>query len=167
VPQTDHHGWLYRRLLLPVFALLRMGATPEKLAWSIAAGLMIGINPLLGSTTFVCLGVALILRLNVPASQLANHAVYPLELLLLIPFIRVSSRLFGTASLPLSPGSLLYAARSHPLALTRQFWTWEWHALIVWAVVAAAGTPLLALALTPILRRLLHRVEQRAYPILP
>ena len=161
-----HHGWLYRRLLLPALALLRMGATPETLAWSIAVGLMIGINPLLGSTTFVCLAVAFACRLNVAASQLANHVVYPLEIVLVIPFIRLGSRLFHTAPLPLTLSSLLHAARANPLALTRQLWMWEWHALAVWAVVAVMGAPLLALALTPLLGRLLVRVERHQYPVI-
>src|SRR5947209_172719 len=86
-----HHNWAYRRIALPIFALLRMGASPEKLAWSIAAGLLIGINPLLGSTTLLCLAIAFIFRLNVAASQLGNHVVYPLQLLLLLPFIRLGS----------------------------------------------------------------------------
>ncbi|WP_263383402.1 DUF2062 domain-containing protein [Granulicella arctica] len=162
-----HHGWLYRRFILPVLALLRMGASPEKLAWSIAIGLMIGINPLLGSTTILCLAIAFVFRLNVAASQLANHVVYPLEILLVVPFIRVGSRLFHTAPLPLSPGSLLKAARVNPIALTRQLWLWEGHALLVWLVLAIVAAPPLALALTPILRRLLIRIDRHQYPILP
>ena len=161
-----HHGWLYRRLMLPILALLRMGATPEKLAWSIAVGLLVGINPLLGSTTIVCLVIAGILRLNVAASQLANHIVYPLEVLLAIPFIHLGSRLFHTTQMPLTPAFLLHAIHTHPVALTRQLWSWEWHALVVWAAVAIIGAPLLALTLTPPLRRLLARVEHHQYPIL-
>ena len=119
-PTPVHHNWLYRRVALPVFALLRMGASPEKLAWSIAAGLLIGINPVLGSTTILCLALAFVFRLNVAASQLGNHIVYPLQLILVIPFIRIASRIFHTAPMPLSANELLHAAREHPVALSRQ-----------------------------------------------
>ena len=165
VNQPVQHGWLYRRVILPIFALLRMGATPEKLAWSIAAGLMIGINPMLGTTTLLCLVIAFVFRLNVAASQLANHVVYPLEVLLVVPFIRLGSRLFHTAKMPLAAGDLLHAARTAPLALTRQLWQWEWHALILWASLAVVATPLLALILTPILRRFMVRIDRHQYPI--
>ena len=84
-----HHNWIYRRGVLPILALLRMGATPRRLAWSIAAGLLIGINPLLGSTTLISLAVASAFRLNLVASQVANHAAWPLEMVLIIPFIRL------------------------------------------------------------------------------
>jgi uncharacterized protein (DUF2062 family) len=161
-----HHNWVYRRIALPVFALLRMGASPEKLAWSIAAGLLIGINPLLGSTTLLCLAVAFLFRLNVPASQLGNHIVYPLQLLLLLPLIRLGNCVFHTAPMPLSARSLLDKAHTNPIALTHQLWMWEWHALVLWAAVALVTVPLIALALTPMLRRLLLRIDRHQYPII-
>lgn len=159
------HGWLYRRVVLPVLALLRMGASPRQLAWSIAVGLAIGVNPLLGSTTILCLAVAMLFRLNVAASQLGNHIVYPLELLLFVPFLRLGSIVFGTPRLPLAPSALMEAARRHPVSLFREIWRWEWHAFAVWAALAAVVIPLIALAVTPLLRRLMTRVEKRQYPI--
>ena len=143
-----------------------MGATPKKLAWSIAVGLLIGINPILGSTTVVCLAAATVFRLNLAASQLANHIVYPLELILVIPFIHAASHVFHTAPIPLSASELLHAAREHPLELTRQLWRWEWHAFLLWAAIAVIAIPIIALALTPLLRKLLVRVEHHQYPIL-
>jgi uncharacterized protein (DUF2062 family) len=143
-----------------------MGASPEKLAWSIAVGLLIGINPILGSTTLICLGAAFILRLNLAASQLANHIVYPLELILVIPFIHIASRVFHIEPIPLSASELLHAAREHPLNLIRQLWRWEWHAFLLWTAVAVVAIPIFALVLTPLLRKLLVRVEHHQYPIL-
>jgi uncharacterized protein (DUF2062 family) len=166
VPTPVHHNWLYRRVALPILALLRMGASPQKLAWSIAVGLLIGINPILGSTTAICLAVAFVLRLNIAASQLGNHIVYPLQLVLVIPFIHLASRIFHTAPMPLSPNELLRAAREHPIALSRQLWLWEWHAFLLWAALAALAIPVIALALTPLLRNLLKRVEHHQYPLL-
>jgi uncharacterized protein (DUF2062 family) len=162
-----HHNWFYRRAVLPILALLRMGATPRSLAWSIAAGLLIGINPVIGTTTLICLAAAFSFRLNLVASQIANHAMFPLELVLVIPFIRLGSRVFHTAAMPLSPHLFFRAARTAPLALARQLWLWEWHALVVWAAISVLGAPLLALALTPLLKRLLNRIQHHQYPIVP
>jgi len=162
-----HHNWIYRRGVLPILALLRMGATPRSLAWSIAAGVMIGINPAIGTTTVLCLAAAFSLRLNVVATQIANHAVFPVELALVIPFIRLGSRVFHTAVMPLSPRLFFAAARTAPLALIRQIWLWEWHAFVLWAAISMIAAPLIALGLTPILRRLLVRVRRHEYPIVP
>lgn len=153
------HGWLFRRTVLPVLALLRLGSSPERLAWSLAAGALIGINPVLGSTTLLCLVAAFLFRLNIPASQIGTHAMYPLELALMLPFLHIGTRVFGTAPLAMSHRAMLDAARHAPLDLLCQIWMWEWHALIVWAVVAAIAVPTLAGLLTPLLRRLLVRVN--------
>jgi uncharacterized protein (DUF2062 family) len=158
---------MYRSGVLPILALLRMGATPRSLAWSIAAGLLIGINPLVGTTTLLCLAAAFSFRLNLVASQIANHAMFPVELALVIPFIRLGSRVFHTEEMPLSPRVFLHAARTAPWPLTKQVWFWEWHALVLWAAISAVAAPLIALALTPLLRRLLTRVQRHQYPIVP
>ena len=165
--KPPQHSWFYRRGVLPILALLRMGATPRSLAWSIAAGLLIGINPVIGTTTVICLATAFSFRLNVVASQIANHAMFPAELLLVIPFIRLGSRVFHTAAMPLSPRLFFLAARTAPLALARQLWLWEWHAFVVWAAVSVVAAPLIALALTPLLQRLLNRIQHHQYPIVP
>ncbi len=144
-----------------------MGASPRKLAWSIALGLVVGINPLLGSTTLLCLGAAAALRLNLAASQLANHLMYPVELLLLVPFLQLGAWVFRTGPLPLSPKMLAAEARTHPVDLIRSLWIFEWHALVLWAGLAVVLMPLIAVSLTPLLRRLLARVERHEYPMVP
>jgi uncharacterized protein (DUF2062 family) len=143
-----------------------MGASPQKLAWSIAVGLLVGINPILGSTTVFCLAAAFLLRLNVAASQLANHLVYPFELLLLIPFIRLGDVVFHTAPMPFSFKTLIHAARTSPISLTRQLWQWEKHAFLLWLGIAVVMIPIIALSITPFLHRLLIRIEHHEYPIL-
>ncbi len=157
---TEHrHPFLYRSIVLPVLALLRMGASPQKLAWSIALGLVVGINPLLGSTTLICFGLALLFRLNLPASQLANHLMYPVEIVLLFPFLRFGAYVFQTGPIPLAPKMLFAEVRTRPLALVKSIWLWEWHALLLWALAAILLLPLIALLLTPVLRRMLTRME--------
>ncbi len=153
--------------MLPILALLRMGASPRTLAWSIAAGVLIGINPLLGTTTLLCLAVSFLFRLNVVATQIANHVVFPLQILLVIPFIRFGARVFRTEPMPLSANLFLTGARTAPLALTRSLWLWESHAFLLWLALSIVAAPLLTLGLTPLLRRLLTRVQRHQYPILP
>src|SRR5499433_449831 len=95
-------GLLHRRLVRPVLDLLRQGVTPEKLALSIALGLALGVFPVLGATTALCALAALILRLNLPAIQIVNYFVYPLQIALLLPFFRLGERLFHAPHLPIS-----------------------------------------------------------------
>lgn len=160
-----HHNWFYRHGVLPILALLRLGATPRSLAWSIATGMLIGINPVVGSTTLLCLAVTVRFRLNVVATQIANHAMFPLELTLIVPFIRLGSRVFHTAAMPLAPRLFVQEARSAPLALTHNLWMWVWHAFVLWAAMAVVAAPLLAKALTVLLERIQARIRRHQYPI--
>jgi uncharacterized protein (DUF2062 family) len=148
-----------RWVVNPVIGLLRMGADPDKLAWSLALGLVVGVNPLLGSTTLLVLGLAAAFRLNLVASQVGNHAMYPVEILMFPVFIKLGDLLFGTQRIPLEGKALWHAAKYHPWDTTRLLWTWEWHALVVWAVFATVAMPTIALGMEPMLEKMARRVQ--------
>lgn len=139
--------------------LLKKGADPDKLAWSLALGVVVGVNPLLGSTTVLALGLASVFRLNLVASQVGNHAVYPLELLLFPAFIKVGSLIFATKKIPLQGKALWDALKRHPWDTTHLLWSWEWHALVVWAAFAAVALPAIAMGIEPVLRKMARRVK--------
>ena len=122
---------------------MRGGVTPRRLAWSLALGMVIGINPSVGVTTVLVVMLAWIFGLNQIASQIGNHVVAPLHLVLFVPFIQLGVHLFHTHRLPLNRKQLEHLSH-HPLRLFRDIWQWEWHALIVWGLVAAIALPLLA-----------------------
>ena len=145
----------------PVVGLLRAGADPDKLAWSLALGIVVGLNPLLGSTTLVALALAATFRLNVVASQVGNHAMYPLELLMFPVFIKLGSLMFETKKIPLEGKVLWDAAKHHPWDTTRLLWSWEWHALIVWAAFAAVAMPVIALSIEPTLEKMARRMKKK------
>lgn len=149
----DHH------LSQPILNLLRTGITPQRLAWSLAIGVAVGVNPVLGSTTLACLAVAFLLRLNLVASQITNHLVFPAQLALVFPFLRAGERLFHTGPLPLERQHFLHDITHHTWHTTRLLWMWEWHALVVWLAASGLTVPLLAMVLTPALERLLHTLQ--------
>src|ERR1041384_3885230 len=95
-------SFVRRRIVEPVLDLLRQGVTPEKLALSLAFGLGIGICPVLGVSTVLCTVIAIALRLNLPAIQLVNYLASPLQIVLIIPFVRVGETLLGLPPQPLS-----------------------------------------------------------------
>lgn len=74
-------------------------------------------------------------------------------------------RLFHTGKLPMDRRQLEHLSH-HPVQMVREIWQWEWHALIVWGVVAAVVMPLLAMylrrAVVLLLRR--HRTLVRSRP---
>ncbi|ADW67946.1 DUF2062 domain-containing protein [Granulicella tundricola] len=132
-----------RNVLRPLLLQLRGGVTPRRLAWSLAVGIVIGINPSVGLTTVLVVMLAWVFGLNQVASQIGLHVMAPIHLLLFLPFIELEVFLFHTRRLPLSRRQLEHLSH-HPLRMVRDIWLWEWHALVVWVVVAAVLMPVLA-----------------------
>ena len=58
--------FLRRKVMTPLLDLLRQGVTPEKIAAAIAIGCVLGVFPMLGTTTALCAAAAALLRLNLP-----------------------------------------------------------------------------------------------------
>ena len=153
------------RIVRPLLRLLRGGVTPRRLAWSVALGVVIGINPSVGITTLLVIVLAWAFGLNQVASQIGVHAVAPLHLLLFVPFIELGVYIFHTRRLPLTQRQIEHLSH-HPWRLIHAIWQWEWHALIVWSVAAAIMMPLFAMyirrAVVLLMRR--HRTLLRSRP---
>ncbi len=144
------------KVLRPLLRQLRGGVTPRRMAWSLAFGMVIGINPSVGLTTLLVVMLAWMLGLNQIASLVGTHVVAPLHLILFIPFIDLGVHLFHTGRLPLSRRQIEHLSH-HPLRLLHEIWQWEWHALVVWGVVAAIALPLVAMYLRRALVLLMRR----------
>lgn len=145
-----------RRIRGPLVGLLRQGLSPEGLARSMALGGALGINPLLGTSTALCAVTAAAFRLNQPAVQLANYLVYPLQLLLLLPFIRLGERLFRVPPLQLSLATLQAALQKDPWGTLSHFGATFWHAAVAWLLVVPVPAILFAWAMVPVLRALVN-----------
>jgi uncharacterized protein (DUF2062 family) len=133
-------------------AWLRQGISPRRLALTLALGFAIGCIPIIGIPTVLCAALALTLGLNQPAIQAANYAAMPLQLLLIVPFVRMGGWLFASGPREaLGAGMLLHAS---PLILMTQAGSLAEHALLAWMIVASPAVVLMTLTLTQMLRRI-------------
>lgn len=74
--------------------------SPSKLAAGISLGFVLGIIPFVGITTILCGIFAYTLRINMAVIQLVNYIVYPLQIVLFIPFIKLAIYLFSVNPMP-------------------------------------------------------------------
>jgi uncharacterized protein (DUF2062 family) len=72
--------------------------SPEQIARLLSVGLVLGVFPIMGFPTVLCLLAAFGLRLNLAALQLLNNISSPLQLALLLPLARAGTRLWGGAA---------------------------------------------------------------------
>jgi len=78
------------------------------MATSAAVAAILAIVPVFGITTALCFLAGRLFRLNHVIMQGVNCLMYPFQLLLILPFLRIGETLLGADRLVLSPAS--YAA---------------------------------------------------------
>jgi uncharacterized protein (DUF2062 family) len=131
---------------------LRQGISPRRLALTLALGAAIGCIPVVGIPTLVCAALAVALRLNLPAIQAANYAVMPLQLLLIVPFVRLGGWLMASGpNQGVQAKALLHAS---PLLLVTRLGSLAEQALLAWVLLAIPAVLLLTFTLTMLLRRI-------------
>jgi len=143
-----------RTLVTPLINFLKQGLSPEKLALCVALGLVLGTFPMLGATTLLCTGAALLLRLNMPAIQLINYFAYPLQLGLFIPFIRAGEFLFGVEPIPLDLSIIFSMLQEDPLGAIGSLWWTNVRGMIAWAIMVPPLGFVLYHILVPVFTRL-------------
>ena len=143
-----------RRIVAPIVAQLTQGVTPQRIALTIALGLMLGVFPILGSTTVLCGLAAVFLRLNQPIIQLVNYLGYPLQVALLIPFYRAGEHLLGRAPIPLSVPLLFQRFSADFWQFLRDFGMIAVGGILVWLILAPPISALVYFSVLPALRRL-------------
>lgn len=132
--------WIRRRITDPLLTLLKQGITPSALALSVAFGIGVGIFPVLGVSTILLTAIALLFRLNLPLIQLVSYLASPLQLLLIIPFVRVGEWLLGAPRQPLSIAAGRALLSQGVLQAVQQLWDAIVHSTIGWLLL---GPPLI------------------------
>jgi uncharacterized protein (DUF2062 family) len=147
---SDTGSTLKSRWLAPFVDLLRQGMSPEKIALTIALGFMLGVTPVLGSTTILCTLAAFAFRLNLPAIQLVNGVVYPLQLILLIPLYKMGAWIFRANASVISMQGVLSILRAGMWSAIQSLWVVTMHALVAWLALGFVTTAVLYVVLVPI-----------------
>jgi uncharacterized protein (DUF2062 family) len=130
---------------------LRQGVSPRRLALTLALGFAVGCFPVVGIPTALCALLALALRLNLPAMQAANYLVMPLQLVLIVPFVRLCGWLLASGpNQAIKAGMLLHTS---PLELMSTMGALAGHAMLAWLILAIPAVALMTFTLTALLRR--------------
>lgn len=142
------------RIATLVVAQLAQGITPEKIALSIALGISFGVFPVLGATTVLCAIAAVRLKLNQPIIQLVNWLVYPLQLALILVFVRIGEWITHAPAVNLSVPELVRSFHESPLKFLQEFGVSQLQGIVAWLFIAPVVTAILFFALVPPLKRL-------------
>ena len=134
--------------------MLKEGMSLRKIALCISLGFVLGIFPILGATTLLCTVAALTLRLNLPAIQVVNYMVYPLQLVMLAPFYGVGNWLFKQQGLPLINADLIGLLQNDFWGSMANLWDLTLYAILTWMAISPLLILMLYGASKPVIRTL-------------
>ncbi|PHT50727.1 hypothetical protein CQW23_10474 [Capsicum baccatum] len=125
--------WTHKKVVDPLLQILRRGLEPKQLAFSVALGVTLGLFPIVGVAVFLC-GFAIAAlgsMCHAPTVLLANFIVTPIELSLVIPFLRLGESVSGGPHFALTSDALTKVLTGKA--------SWEvilsiYHALLGWLV---------------------------------
>lgn len=131
--------------------------TPHKLAVTLALGSVVGVLPALGVTTVMGTALAARFRLNIAATVLVSYLVQPLQLLLLIPFVKAGIFMFGLDDLKLTLDEMIAMFKLDWLAALNKLWVANLAAVSAWAILAIPVGVVLYFLLLPVLHRVMPK----------
>ena len=149
---------LLQRIRDPIHRQLTQGLLPEKVALTVAVGLTIAVNPIVGTTTILCFAAAVALGLNQPIIQAVNFSTYALQLLLIFPFIRLGEWLFRAPREHRSLDRLLALMREDLGLALADVGVTLLHAFVAWLAVSPLLIAALYFGTLPAFRALARRI---------
>jgi len=83
------NNWNFLALKSKTVALFKQGLTPIQLTQSILVSALISIIPILGVSTFLLTVLSIKRKLNLPIMIAISYILWPIQLLMIIPFINI------------------------------------------------------------------------------
>ena len=149
--------WLRRKVRDPLVAELRQGATPEAVSAAVTVSFAIAILPVIGVTTLMCLLVGRVFRLNHVVMQIINHSSYPLQILLIVPFVRLGETVTGARHIHLTPKAIIDEFNRSFSDFVEKFWMAYVHGMIGWVITVPLACWILHFFLRSAFRKVLPK----------
>ena len=155
---------LRRRVAGPILQQLTQGLSPDRVALTAAVGFCIAVRPVIGATTALSFLAAWALKLNQPVIQTINWTSYPLQLLLILPFIRLGEWIFQAPRMAFSLEKLMAMGKADPLGTVALLGSTFGHAVVAWLLVSPLIVAGVYGATRPLFRALARRLPSALRP---
>ena len=142
------------RVVALIVAQFTQGFTPQKISLTVTLGLTLGVFPIFGATTTLCALAGFWLKLNQPVIQLVNYLASPLQLALILVFVRIGEWIMRAPRVSFSIPELFRKFHESPANFFREFGLTGLHGIIAWLVIAPFFTALIYFLLLPPLKKL-------------
>ncbi len=116
--------------------IFTQGLTPQGVSLCVASGITLGLFPVPGTTTILCAGASRLLRINAPITQAVNWIAAPLQLILIIPFMKFGALLLGMDGSLLSDAAAARISGEGIVTVLGEFGTLLLAGSLTWLIVS-------------------------------
>ncbi|HFA51623.1 MAG TPA: DUF2062 domain-containing protein [Bacteroidetes bacterium] len=125
-----------KSLFKKIKTVIQQGTSPRALALSATIGLVLGVFPVLGITTWAITIIALRFRLNLVLMMSLSYLMWPVQVALIIPFLRFGEWLWEVPPFPLSLEKIQAAFEASFFGAITELW--DANLCAVWGWLTAA-----------------------------
>jgi uncharacterized protein (DUF2062 family) len=158
MPPAAHSSRLKKfwqeRVVTLIVAQFTQGFTPQEISLTVTLGVTLGIFPIFGATTTLCALAGFWLKLNQPVIQLVNYLVSPLQMALILVFVRIGEWIMHAPRVSFSIPELFRKFHESHANFFREFGLTGLHGIIAWLVIAPFFAALIYFLLLPPLKKL-------------
>ena len=147
--------------MIPVSNIRKQGFSSETLAMSISIGIIGGAFPVIGLASYVCLLLTLAFRQNIIIVQVVNWLVYPLQILLIIPFLRIGNSIFSGGQFTITLHQIVVAFQGGLLNGIKLIGLISLYGIIAWVAIAIPAL-FISYSLFLLLFRTIKRIKLRS-----
>ncbi len=115
---------------------ITQGATPEKLSQSLTAGILIGCFPVIGVTTLLSGLAGYFFKMNHIVIQSANYLMYPVQILMVPVYIKLTSMIVDLGDVPIRPDLIIQLFKDDKALFFKQYALVGLYSVILWLIVA-------------------------------
>ena len=130
------YGLARRKFLEPLRKAIKEGISIERLSVSLALGVSVGLIPLYGITTLLVGCIAFSLRLNFIAMQVAHYIVHPIQIALLIPFLKLGDSVIKGDEVSFTVHQYIDLFKVDFWGTLRDFWLINLSAVGIWFILS-------------------------------
>ena len=153
-----HDPWWHRWFVHPIRNQLTQGMSIERVSWTVALGIVLGVFPIMGTTTLICVLAAWLLKLNQTLLHVFKSLMYPLHFALILVFIGAGNRLFGEPEIQFSVTEMVLQFKDDPKRFALDFGWAAFRGVIAWGIFAPPAIILLKIATKPVIRKISDRI---------
>ena len=115
--------------------IIQQGTSSKALALSVTIGVLLGIFPVLGVTTWIITFIALRFKLNLLLMMTLSYIFWPAQIIFIIPFLRVGEWFWNATPFPLSLDQILLAFDTSIISALSDLWEANLYAVWGWLII--------------------------------